>query len=87
MNELQEALDRIFNNCEEINNHNPAEEQTGYKMIEDIKLLGKGINDLQQRIDKAIKIYEECKLLMPHEFDWGEQVENIINNLKGGTND
>lgn len=59
MNKLQEALDRIFDNCEEIDNHNPIEEQTGYKMLEDIKLLGKGINDLQRRIDKAYELIKQ----------------------------
>ena len=79
MNELQEALDRIFNNCEEIDNHNPIEEQTGYKMIEDIKLLGKGINDLQQRIDKAI---EYLKYSNP--AHWGSENEiELLVILKG----
>lgn len=40
-------------------------------------------NKLQVKIDKAIRIYEECKMLMPHEFDWQEQFENVINILKG----
>lgn len=33
-------------------------------------------------IDKAEKILNECKLLMPHEFDWEEQVGNVIDILK-----
>lgn len=53
--ELIKAVDRIFNNCEEIDNHNPVEDRTGYKMLKDITLLTNGINDLQQRIDKAIE--------------------------------
>lgn len=32
-------------------------------------------------IDKAIKILNECKLLMPHEFDWEEQVNNALDIL------
>ena len=56
--ELIKAVDRIFNNCEEIDNHNPVEDRTGYKMLKDIKLLTNGINDLQQRIDKAIEYIE-----------------------------
>ena len=33
-------------------------------------------------IDKAEKILNECKLLMPHEFDLEEQVDNVIDILK-----
>lgn len=33
-------------------------------------------------IDKAEKILNECKLLMPHEFDWEEQIDNVIDILK-----
>ena len=50
--------------------------------------LMKQINDLEQQckkqkevIDKAEKILNECKLLMPHEFNWGEQVDNALDIL------
>lgn len=33
-------------------------------------------------IDKAKKILNECKLLMTHEFDWEEQVDNALDILK-----
>lgn len=33
-------------------------------------------------IDKAIAIIDDCKLLMPHEFDCGEQIEQIEKLLK-----
>lgn len=33
-------------------------------------------------IDKAEKILNECKLLMSHEFDWEEQVDNVLYILK-----
>ena len=33
-------------------------------------------------IDKVDKILNECKLLMPHEFDWEEQVDNVLDILK-----
>ena len=48
-----------------------------------------GINGIEQQakkqkeaINKVIKIFEECKLLMPHEFDWGEQVDYVLDILK-----
>lgn len=39
--------------------------------------------DLQQRIDKANQIIDECLMLMPHEFSWEEQIENIRKILGG----
>ena len=42
MNEITkalEALDRIFNCCEEIDLHLPKEEQTGYGMLVDINII------------------------------------------------
>ena len=38
-------------------------------------------------IDKAIKIFNECRLLMPHEFDLEEQVNNALDILKEVKND
>ncbi len=43
--------------------------------------------ELKSRIDKAIKIFNECKMLMPHEFDWEEQFDNAIKTLKGDSNE
>ena len=34
-----EVLDRVWNYCEEIDNHLPFEEKTGYRMIDDMNLL------------------------------------------------
>lgn len=48
--------------------------------VEDIMIEN---NKLQQRIDKTIKIFEGCKMLMPHEFDWGEQIDNALEILRG----
>lgn len=47
---------------------------------------GAEIEKLQQRIDKVIKIFEECKMLFPHEFSWEEQVDNALEILKGEPN-
>ena len=30
------------------------------------------------KIDKVLQIIKECKMLMPHEFDWEEQIDNIV---------
>lgn len=45
------------------------------------------IKKQKEAIDKAIKILEECKLLMPHEFDWEEQIDNILDILKEAISD
>ena len=44
-----EAIDRIHNNCEEIDYHIPEEEQTGYLMIKDVLLIRRFI---YQQINK-----------------------------------
>ena len=40
------------------------------------------IEILQNRINKTLQIIKECKMLMPHEFDWEEQVDNIVSILQ-----
>lgn len=42
--EANEALDRLFDYCEEIDNHIPEEERTGYAMLPDIQALRKFIS-------------------------------------------
>lgn len=39
------ALDRIFNFCEEIDNHLPDTEKTGYKMLSDYLIIMKYLNN------------------------------------------
>lgn len=36
----------------------------------------------KEAIDKAIAIINECKLLMPYEYDWEEQIDYIEELLK-----
>lgn len=57
--------------------------------IEAINFILKDNENLEQQnkkqkevIDKAKKILNECKLLMTHEFDWEEQVDNSLDILK-----
>ena len=56
--EAIDALDRIFNYCEEIDHHIPEEERTGYKMYPDVEkistFLRLTVSDLTERdIPKA----------------------------------
>lgn len=37
----------------------------------------------EQRINKVNQIIDECLMLMPHEFSWEEQIENIRKILGG----
>ena len=46
--------------------------------------LEKQLKEKQKIIDKILQIIKECKMLMPHEFDWEEQVENIEEILERG---
>lgn len=47
-----------------------------------IKQLQKENKKQKEVIDKVEKILNECKLLMTHEFDWEEQVDNALDILK-----
>lgn len=57
--------------------------------VEEAKEIIKFIEDLEQQlkkkdevIEKAIKVIKECKMLFPHEFDWGEQTDNLLQILE-----
>lgn len=52
------------------------------KLINEIKVLEQQCKKQKKIIDKAEKILNECKLLMTHEFDWEEQVDNALDILK-----
>ena len=43
-----EALDRIFNYCEEIDLHIPEEEQTGYSMNDDVAIIREALFENQK---------------------------------------
>lgn len=34
--------------------------------------------NLKQALNEIRKVINECKMLMPHEFDWEEQADNIL---------
>lgn len=34
--------------------------------------------NLKQALNEIRKVITECKMLMPHEFDWDEQTDNIL---------
>lgn len=69
MNEIAkalEALDRIFNYCEEIDLHIPEEEQTGYDMLVDINIIREALENQKTGhwIETDMDIYEcsECHI-------------------------
>ena len=47
-----------------------------------MKVLFKENQKYKEVIDKVLNIIDECKLLMPHEFDWEDQIDNIEKLLK-----
>lgn len=55
--EALNAVERVFNYCEEIDLHLPKEEQSGYKMLNDIRLIRGYIlenpNDARWRVHDA----------------------------------
>lgn len=52
---ILKKIDDIFNYCEEIDNHLPKEEQTGYRMLPDIFYIKKEVNNLQQKVEQLEK--------------------------------
>lgn len=47
--QAREALDRILNFCEEIDNHIPPDETTGYKMLPDYFIVSRYLNEAGYR--------------------------------------
>lgn len=52
---ILKKIDDIFNYCEEIDNHLPKEEQTGYEMLPDIFYIQKEVHKLQQKVEQLEK--------------------------------
>ena len=50
-------------------------------------LLENQLEEKQKVIDKILQSIRKCKMLMPHEFDWEEQVENIEKVLERDKNE
>lgn len=46
-----EALDRIFNYCEEIDNNIPEKERTGYNMLDDIGIIRQTLKEQSIRCE------------------------------------
>lgn len=56
-----EALDRIFNYCEEIDLHLPKEEQVGYDMLVDINIIREALGKQTSDIEELEKIRAEIE--------------------------
>lgn len=52
-----EALERILNNCEEIDIHNAEEDKTGYRMYPDVLIVQKALKALKIIIEKKVIIW------------------------------
>lgn len=74
-----EALDRIFDNCEEIDLHLPEEEKSGYKMLPDINFihsyLSLTVDRLAEREIPKARFQTRCGVcdLWLNECDWGDE--------------
>lgn len=87
-----DALDRIFNYCEEIDHHIPEEERTGYKMFPDVMkistFLRLTVTDLTERDIPKPRFQTRCGVcdLELNECDWGDEdwclSDNIEENYK-----
>ena len=74
---ILKKIDDIWNYCEEIDNHLPKEEQTGYRMLPDILYIQKEVRNLQYIIKEALEyicerfeyIEETGEYYLTHTFD------------------
>lgn len=64
--EIIKKLDDIWNNCEEIDNHNLETERTGYKMYDDYIFVRNGIKSLHSIIKEVREYFEN------HTFDYDD---------------
>ena len=62
---LKKLVD-IFYYCEEIDNHLPKEEQTGYRMLPDIFYIKKEVHNLQQKVEQLESIKKEATEYINH---------------------
>ena len=97
---ILKKIDDIFNYCEEIDNHLPKEEQTGYRMLPDIFYIKKEVNNLQQKVEQLENIRKEAieymkefifePLLINEDrklIMFNENLKNFENILNKGDND
>lgn len=54
--QAREAIDRILNFCEEIDNHIPTDEKTGYKMLPDYFIVSRYLNEAGYRRQEWISV-------------------------------
>lgn len=70
-------LDTLNNNPDELFDIKKLSKQLSDKSHQIYKLTRENTN-LKQALNEIREILTECKLLMPHEFDWEEQADNIL---------
>lgn len=86
--EAIEALDRIFNYCEEIDHHIPEEERTSYKMYPDVvkisNFLRLSVSNLTERDIPKARFQCRCGIcdLDLNECDWGDEDWCLSDNLQ-----
>ena len=66
---ILKKIDDIFNYCEEIDNHLPKEEQTGYRMLPDIFYIQEEVRNLQQKVEQLENIRKEAIEFMKENCD------------------
>lgn len=86
--EANEALDRLFDYCEEIDNHIPEEERTGYDMLPDIQALRKFISAENKCFEGMTNgevmqtLFPECYFLNAFPFEGSSMEKIYIDNNK-----
>lgn len=70
--QAREALDRILNFCEEIDNHIPPDETTGYKMLPDYFIVSRYLNEADYRKQEWISVDDRLPDLEGSARTWGD---------------
>ena len=84
---ILKKIDDIFNYCEEIDNHLPKEEQTGYRMLPDIFYIQKEVHKLQQKVVQLENIRKEAiEYIDGHTFYYTDTPYDLLDILKKGDN-
>lgn len=82
---ILKKIDDIFNYCEEIDNHLPKEEQTGYRMLPDIFYIRKEVHNLQQKVEQLESIRKEAIEWVEHNQYYFPRPNDLLNILNKGS--
>ena len=61
--------------------------QNRIMLLEEKQQLQSQLEQKEKQLNDIKTIIKECKMLYPHEFDWGEQADNMLNIIERNNSD